>query len=81
MAGLSFLYAYYNLYSISGGQGVPTFEEAMTDIEACLAVLDYLTREFAAVCNRCGADKQLACRRRPRATTRCRLYPRPSSSG
>ena len=52
MAGLSFLYAYFNLYSISGGQGVPTFEEAMTDIEACLAVLDYLTREFAAICNR-----------------------------
>jgi hypothetical protein len=44
MAGLSFLYAYFNLYSV-GGDGVPSLEEAMSDIEACLAVLDFLTRE------------------------------------
>jgi hypothetical protein len=45
MAGLSFLYAFFNLYSTGGGQGVPTVEEAMMDIESCMAVLEYLTRE------------------------------------
>ena len=44
MAGLSFLYAFFNLYSV-GGRGVPNLEEAMSDIESCLAVLDYLTRK------------------------------------
>lgn len=44
MAGLSFLYAFFNLYSV-GGPGIPNMEEAMMDIESCLAVLDYLTRK------------------------------------
>lgn len=48
MAGLSFLYAFFNLYSVGAGQGVPTLEEAMSDIESCLAVLAYLTRESTA---------------------------------
>ena len=47
MAGLSFLYAYFNLYSV-GGTGVPTIDEAMMDIESCLAVLEYLSRTYAA---------------------------------
>ena len=47
MAGLSFLYAFFNLYSV-GGPGVPNLEEAMMDIESCLAVLDYLTRKQMA---------------------------------
>jgi hypothetical protein len=42
MAGLSFLYAFFNLYSLGGGSGVPTLDEAMMDIESCLAVLEYL---------------------------------------
>ncbi|ORY30548.1 fungal-specific transcription factor domain-domain-containing protein, partial [Naematelia encephala] len=41
MAGLSFLYAFFNLYR-AGAEGVPTLEEAMMDTDACLAVLDYL---------------------------------------
>jgi hypothetical protein len=45
MAGLSFLYSFFNLYTTGGGQGVPTVEEAMMDIESCMAVLEYLTRE------------------------------------
>jgi hypothetical protein len=44
MAGLSFLYAFFNLYSTGGGPGVPTLEEAMMDIESCMAVLEYLSR-------------------------------------
>lgn len=44
MAGLSFLYAFFNLYSVSGaGSGIPTIEEANMDIDSCLAVLDYLS--------------------------------------
>lgn len=43
MAGLSFLYAFFNLYSLGGGAGVPTLDEAMMDIESCLAVLEYLS--------------------------------------
>lgn len=46
MAGLSFLYAFFNLYSMGGGAGVPTVEEAMMDIESCLAVLEYLSRKL-----------------------------------
>lgn len=46
MAGLSFLYAFYNLYSVGGGLGVPSLEEAMGDIDSCLAVLEYLTRTW-----------------------------------
>jgi hypothetical protein len=46
MAGLSFLYAFFNLYNMGGGPGVPSIEEARMDIESCLAVLDYLAREF-----------------------------------
>ena len=45
MAGLSFLYAFFNLYSTGGGPGVPTLEEAMLDIESCMAVLEYLARK------------------------------------
>ncbi len=45
MAGLSFLYAFFNLYSMGGGPGVPNLEEATMDIESCLAVLEYLSRE------------------------------------
>lgn len=45
MAGLSFLYAFFNLYTIGGVPGVPTLEEAMADIESCMAVLEYLARE------------------------------------
>jgi hypothetical protein len=47
MAGLSFLYSFFNLYTTGGGQGVPTVEEAMMDIESCMAVLEYLTREYS----------------------------------
>ncbi|WOO76832.1 Positive regulator of purine utilization [Vanrija pseudolonga] len=43
MAGLSFLYAFSNLYSLGGGAGVPTLDEAMMDIESCLAVLESLS--------------------------------------
>jgi len=42
MAGLSFLYAFFNLYSMGGGSGTPSLEEAMMDVESCLAVLEYL---------------------------------------
>jgi hypothetical protein len=45
MAGLSFLYAFFNLYSL-GVPGVPTVDEAMVDIDSCMAVLEYLTREL-----------------------------------
>ncbi|KLT45067.1 hypothetical protein CC85DRAFT_299937 [Cutaneotrichosporon oleaginosum] len=41
MAGLSYLYAFYNLYSLGDGR-VPTLDEAMVDIDSCLAVLEYL---------------------------------------
>ena len=51
MAGLSFLYAFFNLYSTGGGQGVPTVEEAMMDIESCMAVLEYLTRKLLSHVN------------------------------
>lgn len=43
MAGLSFLYAFFNLYSHGGGNNVPSLDEAMMDIESCLAVLEYLS--------------------------------------
>ena len=49
MAGLSFLYSFFNLYTTGGGQGVPTVEEAMMDIESCMAVLEYLTRKSSSV--------------------------------
>ncbi|KAK4685133.1 hypothetical protein P7C73_g5030, partial [Tremellales sp. Uapishka_1] len=49
MAGLSFLYAFFNLYSL-GGEGVPTMEEAMMDIESCLGVLEHLSRERLHPC-------------------------------
>ncbi|KAK8858741.1 hypothetical protein IAR55_002970 [Kwoniella newhampshirensis] len=42
MAGLSFLYAYFNLYSMGGGRDVPSIDDAMMDIDSCLAVLEYL---------------------------------------
>jgi hypothetical protein len=45
MAGLSFLYAFFNLYSMGAGPGTPSLEEAMMDIESCLGVLEYLARE------------------------------------
>ncbi len=45
MAGLSYCYAFFNLYSMGGGLGVPSLDDAMQDIESCLAVLDYLSRE------------------------------------
>lgn len=52
MAGLSFLYAFFNLYSLAD-DGVPTLEEAMLDIESCLAVLEYLAVRVpsAAACH------------------------------
>ena len=45
MAGVSFLYAFSNLYSMDDGEGVPTLEEAQLDLESCQAVLAYLARE------------------------------------
>ncbi|ODN93409.1 fungal specific transcription factor [Cryptococcus wingfieldii CBS 7118] len=42
MAGLSFLYAFSNLYSLGGGEDVPTIEDAMMTIESCLGVLEFL---------------------------------------
>ncbi|WWD18636.1 hypothetical protein CI109_103089 [Kwoniella shandongensis] len=42
MAGLSFLYAYFNLYSMGGGRDVPSIDDAMMDIDSCLGVLEYL---------------------------------------
>ncbi|WVQ73386.1 hypothetical protein IAR50_002957 [Cryptococcus sp. DSM 104548] len=42
MAGLSFLYAFSNLYSLGGGEDVPTIEDAMITIESCLGVLEFL---------------------------------------
>lgn len=47
MAGLSFLYAFFNLYTL-GATGVPTVDEAMVDIDSCMGVLEYLTREYAS---------------------------------
>ncbi|BEJ12191.1 hypothetical protein CspHIS471_0206510 [Cutaneotrichosporon sp. HIS471] len=41
MAGLSYLYAFYNLYSLGDGR-VPSLDEAMIDVDSCLAVLEYL---------------------------------------
>jgi hypothetical protein len=46
MAGLSFLYAFFNLYSMGGSEGVPSMDDAIMDIESCLAVLEYLSREL-----------------------------------
>ncbi|WRT67942.1 uncharacterized protein IL334_004916 [Kwoniella shivajii] len=42
MAGLSFLYAYFNLYSMGGGKDVPSIEDALMVIDSCLNVLDFL---------------------------------------
>ncbi|WVR06484.1 hypothetical protein IAU60_003515 [Kwoniella sp. DSM 27419] len=42
MAGLSFLYAYFNLYSMGGGKDVPNIEDAMMVTESCLGVLEFL---------------------------------------
>lgn len=51
MAGLSYLYAFYNLYSVGGaGSGIPTVDEANMDVESCLAVLEYLSRELPHRC-------------------------------
>lgn len=52
MAGLSFLYAFFNLYTL-GDEGVPTLDEAMLDVESCLAVLEYLSARVpsAAACH------------------------------
>ena len=47
MAGVSFLYAFFNLYSMGGGPGVPSLAEAQMDIESCTAVLAYLARELS----------------------------------
>ena len=47
MAGLSFLYAYLNLHNTApGAEGIPSLEEAIGDIESCLAVLEYMARMF-----------------------------------
>ncbi|WVQ65613.1 uncharacterized protein L199_003791 [Kwoniella botswanensis] len=43
MAGLSFLYAYFNLYSMGGGPDVPTIEDALMVIDSCLSVLEFLS--------------------------------------
>ncbi|WVQ96491.1 hypothetical protein IAU59_003596 [Kwoniella sp. CBS 9459] len=42
MAGLSFLYAFFNLYSMGGGRDVPSIEDAMMVTESCLGVLEFL---------------------------------------
>ena len=47
MAGLSFLYAFLNLHTMGGGEGVPTLEEAMLDVESCLSTLEYLSRKLS----------------------------------
>ena len=44
MAGLSYLYAYFNLYSV-GGSNCPSMDDALVDIEACLGVLEFLSRK------------------------------------
>ncbi|OWZ73938.1 hypothetical protein AYX14_00664 [Cryptococcus neoformans] len=53
MAGLSFLYAYFNLYSMGGGHDVPSIDDAMMDIESCLGVLEFLAPRVpsAAACH------------------------------
>ncbi|WVW84848.1 hypothetical protein I302_106883 [Kwoniella bestiolae CBS 10118] len=43
MAGLSFLYAYFNLYSMGGGPDVPSIEDALMVIDSCLSVLEFLS--------------------------------------
>ncbi|WWC88553.1 uncharacterized protein L201_003464 [Kwoniella dendrophila CBS 6074] len=43
MAGLSFLYAYFNLYSMGGGSDIMTIEDAMMVIDSCLSVLEFLS--------------------------------------
>lgn len=64
MAGLSFLYAFFNLYSL-GAEGVPTVEEAMMDIDSCMSVLEYLTRESTATALSSAAEisSRTLCRR------------------
>ncbi|RXK40030.1 fungal specific transcription factor [Tremella mesenterica] len=42
LAGLSYLYAFFNLYSM-GETGCPSLDEATMDVESCLAVLEGLT--------------------------------------
>lgn len=49
MAGLSFLYAFLNLYGSDDREGVPSLEEAMQDVEFCLSTLEYLSREFCCL--------------------------------
>lgn len=45
MAGLSFLYAYLNLHNTANGtEGIPSLDEAISDIESCLATLEYMAR-------------------------------------
>ncbi|WWC62772.1 uncharacterized protein I303_105369 [Kwoniella dejecticola CBS 10117] len=43
MAGLSFLYAYFNLYSMGGGSDIPSIEDALMVIDSCLGVLEFLS--------------------------------------
>jgi hypothetical protein len=46
MAGLSFLYAYLNLHNTAvNSEGIPTLDEAIGDIESCLATLEYTARK------------------------------------
>ena len=48
MAGLSFLYAYLNLHNTAvNSEGIPTLDEAIGDIESCLATLEYTARKSA----------------------------------
>ena len=48
MTGLSFLYALLNLGSMAEDAAeIPSMEEAMGDIDSCLSVLDFLSREFS----------------------------------
>lgn len=61
MAGLSFLYAFMNLYTMGGGEGVPTLEEAMVDIGSCLSTLEYLSRELILPDNR-SAEADISAR-------------------
>lgn len=51
MAGLSFLYAYLNLHNnAAGAEGIPTLEEAIGDVESCLATLEYMARKSPVLC-------------------------------
>ena len=60
MAGLSFLYAFFNLY---GTGETPTLEEAMMDIESCMGVLEYLSCESDRPRNPLMTSSSPFCRR------------------